>query len=82
MNGDVKKFLAEYPTTVGWLNEIIDLLAKYPRGAHVRDLSRELSKSHPTVDAVEQAVTRTINNYCGDARDFQTISKIQSLRAS
>ena len=71
MNGDVKKFLTEHPTTMGWLNEIIDLLAKYPRGAHVRILACELSKSHPNVDAVEQAVTRAINNYCGDARDFK-----------
>ena len=47
MNDAVKKFLAEYPTTVGWLDEIIDLLTKYPRGAHVRTLARELSKSHP-----------------------------------
>ena len=75
MNDAVKKFLAEYPTTIGWLNEIIDLLAKYPRGAHVRILARELSKSHPDVDAVEQAVTRAINNYCGDARDFKRSPK-------
>ena len=71
MNDDVERFLAEYPTTVGWLDEIIDLLSKYPRGAHVRSLARELSKFHPDVDAVEQAVTRAINNYCGDARDFK-----------
>jgi hypothetical protein len=75
MNGDVKKFLTEHPTTMGWLNEIIDLLAKYPRGAHVRILARELSKSHPDVDAVEQAVTRAINNYCGDAMDFKRSPK-------
>jgi hypothetical protein len=70
MNDAVEKFLAEYPTTVGWLNEIIDLSADYPRGAHVRTFARELSKSHPNVDAVEQTVTRTINNFCGDAADF------------
>ena len=75
MNDAVKKFLAEYPTTVGWLDEIIDLLAKYPRGAHVSILARELSKSHPDVDAVEQAVTRAINNYCGAARDFKRSPK-------
>ena len=71
MNDAVKKFLAEYPTTIGWLNEIIDLVADYPRGVHVRIIARELSKSHPNVDAVEETVTRTINNFCGDAADFR-----------
>jgi len=75
MNDAVKKFLAEYPTTVGWLTEIIDLVAKRPRGIHVRDLARELSKSHPNVDAIEQTATRTINNYCGDAKDFKRPQK-------
>ena len=75
MNDAVKRFLAEYPTTVGWLDEIIDLLARYPRGAHVRTLARDLSKSDPNVDAVEQAVTRAINNYCGDARDLKRSPK-------
>jgi hypothetical protein len=71
MNDAVKKFLSEYPTTIGWLNEIIDLLLAYPRGAHVRIIARELSKSHPNVDFVEETVTRTINNFCGEAKDFR-----------
>jgi hypothetical protein len=71
MNVAVEKFLEEYPTTVRWLNEIIDLSVDYQRGAHVRIIARELSKSHPHVERVEETVTRTINNYCGDARDFK-----------
>jgi hypothetical protein len=71
MNDTVIKFLAEYPTTVGWLNQIIDLLVEYPRGAHIKTLARELSKSHGNVAAVEETVTRTINNFCGDAADFR-----------
>jgi hypothetical protein len=70
MNDAVKEFLAEYPTTFEWLSEIIDLLVHYPRGAHVKTLARELSKSHLNVGAVEETVTRTINNFCGDAEDF------------
>jgi hypothetical protein len=75
MNDAVKKFLTEYPTTVRWLNEIIDLLVAYPRGAHIKTLARELSKSHPDVAAVEETVTRTINNFCGDAADFRRPAK-------
>jgi hypothetical protein len=71
MNDAVKKFLAEYPTTVGWLSEIIDVVIEYRRGVHVRIIARELSKSHPNVEAVEETVTRTINDYCGDAADFR-----------
>jgi hypothetical protein len=71
MNDAVKKFLAEYPTTVGWLDEIIDLVIAYPRGVHVDTIARELSKSHPNVKAVKETVTRAINNYCGDANDFK-----------
>jgi hypothetical protein len=75
MNDAVKKFLAEYPTTVGWLSEIIDLVIDYPRGTHVRIIARELSKSHPHVERVEETVTRTINDYCGDAADFRRAPK-------
>jgi hypothetical protein len=71
MNDAVKKFLAEYPTTVGWLDEIIDLVMEYPRGVHVRTIAHELSKSHPNVKAVEQTVTRAINNFCSDAKGFK-----------
>jgi hypothetical protein len=79
MNDAVKKFLAEHPTTVGWLGEIIDVLVEYPRGVHVKTIARELSKSHPNVEAVEQTVTRAIDDYCGDAMDFR---KPQKYRAS
>ena len=71
MNDAVKNLLAEYPTTVRWLNEIVDLLVGYPQGAHIRTLARELSKSHRNVAAIEETVTRTVNNFCGDAADFK-----------
>jgi hypothetical protein len=71
MNDAVEKFLEQYPTTERWLNEIIDLLVQYRGCAHVRDLARELSKSHPDVVAIEETVTRTLNNFCSDAADFR-----------
>lgn len=71
MNDAVERFLAEYPTTIRWLNEIIEVLVQYGGRAHVRTIARMLSKSHHNVVAIEETVTRTINNFCGDAADFR-----------
>jgi hypothetical protein len=71
MHDDVERFLEEYPTKIPWLNEIIEVLVQYGGRAHVRTIARKLAKSHHNVVAIEETVTRTINDYCGDAADFR-----------
>ena len=66
---DLEAFLEEYPLSSGWLEDIIAFLMTEPRGAHVTKIADRLHGRHYG-KAMEATVTRTINNYCSDAADF------------
>ncbi len=71
MDDKVPPFLAEHPIKERWLDDIIDVLSTLGGKGHVRDIARRISKSRDRdVEAMEQTITRCINNYCSDARDF------------
>ena len=64
-------FLAAHPLKRQWLGDIISDLLHQPKGtAHVSSISHRLMTERE-VESSEQAVTRTINNFCSDAADFK-----------
>jgi hypothetical protein len=72
MTDPVSEFLVTNPTTAKWLDDIIDALLHQPRGtAHVSVLAHKLWRPEKRdVDSIEQTITRRINDFCGDAADF------------
>ncbi len=72
MTDPVSEFLVTHRTTAKWLDDIIDVLLDQPRGtAHVGVLADKLWRSEKRdVASIEQTITRSINNYCSDAADF------------
>jgi hypothetical protein len=72
MHEAVRIFLRNHPTKARWLDDIIDVLLRSGGKAHVRAISRELSKvNERDINAIEQTVTRCINDFCSDAQDYQ-----------
>lgn len=72
MTDPVSEFLVTHRTTAKWLDDIIDVLLDQPRGtAHVGVLADKLWRSEKRdVASIEQTITRSINNFCSDAADF------------
>ena len=72
MTDPVSEFLVTNPTTAKWLDDIIEALLDQPRGTtHVSVLAHKLWRSEKRdVASIEQTITRRINDFCGDAADF------------
>jgi hypothetical protein len=73
MHDSVREFLTEHPTTGKWLDDIIEVLISRRGTAHVKVIANDLVKSNKTrdKDTAEEIVTRTINDFCSDAADFE-----------
>jgi hypothetical protein len=67
---DLDAFLTEFPLKSKWLDDIITVLLRRPNGtAHVSSIGRDLWGER-YVDSMDQTITRTINNFCSDAKDW------------
>lgn len=77
VTSDLDSFLKQYRGPSQWLDDIVDVLLRSPKGtAHVQVVAKELWKSERRdIDTVEQTVTRCINNFCSDAADFKRDKK-------
>lgn len=81
--GDAAKELSDddlfgaLPLKRSWLNDIVDVLLRRPDGiAPVQAIAIEIMKSGRDVGATpEETITRTINNYCGNANDTNCVVK-------
>lgn len=70
MPASLEQFLEDYPLRTRWLDDVINTLLEKGRGtATVHALVRELWADHD-INSIEQTITRRINDYCSDARDF------------
>jgi hypothetical protein len=72
MGDPVEDFLAKHRSSSKWLDDIVDVLLTKPHGtAHVNEIARDLwSSERRDIDSIEETITRRINDYCGDAADF------------
>jgi hypothetical protein len=72
MDVSVREFLNVHPTTVRWLDDIIDVFIGRRGTAHVNIIADDLVKSNKArdKDTSEKIVTRRINDFCSDAADF------------
>jgi hypothetical protein len=72
MDDKVYKSLKEHRTAASWLNDIIDVLLRFRGTAHVSTIARELANSYGRdIEAMEQTITRRINDFCSDATDWK-----------
>ena len=68
----VEEFVSHHHLKSRWLEAIIAVLLDRPNGmAHVNYIARTIwSKSFRDINTIEETVTRQINDYCLDAKDF------------
>lgn len=73
-SADASILIAELRLRPSWLEHIAESLLGTPfNRAHVREIGRDIVRRHPerrAVSAIEETITREINNFCGDAKDF------------